>query len=130
MLSVYEGATQAAACGAAAVACNDDGCGVNGHRSSVRVLVQGHVQLLIRVASYGTSGPTGTFPLRVEEDAVPVGDVNTDGCVDVIDLLYLIAAFGSYSGDANYNHDCDFNSDGAVDVIDLLYMVQTFGTCV
>ncbi len=58
-----------------------------------------------------------------------VGDVNNDGCVDVVDLLYLVDAFGAVTGDANYNPACDFNSDGSVDVIDLLTMVDNFGTC-
>jgi hypothetical protein len=55
------------------------------------------------------------------------GDVNGDHSVDVVDLLWLVDAFGSVTGDANYNPDCDFNSDGSVDVVDLLYMVENFG---
>lgn len=54
-------------------------------------------------------------------------DVNSDGHVDVIDLLYLVDAFGSYTGDANYDPACDFNGDGAVDVLDLLDMIENFG---
>jgi hypothetical protein len=55
------------------------------------------------------------------------GDVDGDGHVDVVDLLYLVDAFGSAVGDANYDPRCDFNSDGGVDVIDLLIMVDNFG---
>ncbi len=57
------------------------------------------------------------------------GDVNGDGCVDVLDELDLIKAFGGYWGDAKYNPDCDFNGDEAVDVMDLLYMIPNFGKC-
>ncbi len=56
------------------------------------------------------------------------GDVNGDASVDVVDLLYLVDAFGSVTGDANYNPACDFNYDGSVDVVDLLYFVDVFGT--
>jgi hypothetical protein len=56
------------------------------------------------------------------------GDVNGDGLVDVVDLLYLVEAFGSVTGDANYNPQCDFNHDGLVDVVDLLDVVYNFGT--
>ncbi len=56
------------------------------------------------------------------------GDINGDGSVDVIDLLYLVDAFGSVTGDTNYDPAADFNSDGSVDVIDLLTLVENFGT--
>jgi hypothetical protein len=56
------------------------------------------------------------------------GDVNFDGAVDVVDLLYLVDAFGSMAGDPNYDARCDFNSDGYVDVVDLLTLVEHFGT--
>ncbi len=57
------------------------------------------------------------------------GDTNGDGCVDVIDLLEFIAAFGSAPGYPNYDPACDFNGDQAVDVIDLLFMIDYFGDC-
>ena len=56
------------------------------------------------------------------------GDVDGDSHVDVVDLLYLVDAFGSMTGDANYDARCDFNNDGAVDVVDLLDLVYNFGT--
>lgn len=52
------------------------------------------------------------------------GDINGDGGVDVIDLLILVDAFGTQTGDANYDAACDLNHDGAVDVIDLLTFVE------
>jgi hypothetical protein len=55
------------------------------------------------------------------------GDVDADGLVDVVDLLWLVDAFGSATGDANYSPDCDFNHDGLVDVVDLLMLVENFG---
>ena len=55
------------------------------------------------------------------------GDVNDDGFVDVVDLLYLVDAFGSATGDPNYDARCDFNNDGYVDVVDLLTLVENFG---
>ena len=55
------------------------------------------------------------------------GDVDGDGHVDVVDLLYLVDAFGSILGDANYDVRCDFNTDDSVDVVDLLILVENFG---
>lgn len=57
-----------------------------------------------------------------------LGDVDRDGHVDVVDLLFLVEAFGSASGDDNYDARCDFNNDGLVDVVDLLDLVYNFGT--
>jgi hypothetical protein len=54
-------------------------------------------------------------------------DVNADGHVDVVDLLYLVPAFGAVVADAAYNPACDFNKDGSVDVVDLLIFVNSFG---
>lgn len=48
----------------------------------------------------------------------------------MIDLLYLIQAFGSSSGQSNYLPQCDMYPtppDGAVDVLDLLVLIDTFG---
>ncbi len=58
--------------------------------------------------------------------AVP-GDVNGDGHVDVIDLLFLIDAFGTSRGDTAYNPACDFDASGTVDTTDLLALVGNFG---
>jgi hypothetical protein len=55
------------------------------------------------------------------------GDTDGDGHVDVVDLLNLVASFGTVTGDAGYSAACDFNSDGSVDVVDLLMLVNSFG---
>ena len=54
-------------------------------------------------------------------------DINGDGSVDVVDLLYFVDAFGSVAGDPNYDAACDFNSDGSVDVGDLLILIDYWG---
>jgi hypothetical protein len=55
-------------------------------------------------------------------------DINGDGAVDVVDLLYFVDSWGTLCGtDRNYDPRCDFNNDGAVDVVDLLIFVDYFG---
>ena len=57
-----------------------------------------------------------------------LGDLNGDGHVDSLDLLILAQAWGSVSGNANYDWLCDINSDGSVNVIDLLLLADNWGT--
>ncbi len=62
--------------------------------------------------------------------AIPAGDIDRDGHVDVIDLLWLVYAFGSRMGDENYSPAADLYPcpvDGEVDVVDLLVLVANFG---
>jgi hypothetical protein len=56
-----------------------------------------------------------------------VGDIEPDGSVDVVDLLWFVDAFGSAAGDGNYDAACDLNHDDSVDVVDLLMLVDNFG---
>lgn len=74
----------------------------------------------------GTVGK-GKNRISITAPAGLVGDVNGDGSVDVVDLLYFVDAFGSVAGDATYDPRCDFNNDGGVDVVDLLMLVENFG---
>jgi hypothetical protein len=55
------------------------------------------------------------------------GDVDGDGHVDVVDLLYFVDTFGLVLGDPGFDSRCDFNADGSVDVVDLLSLVENFG---
>ncbi len=75
----------------------------------------------------GAAGSLGADKIIVVNGVHLVGDVNNDGHVDVVDLLLFSDAFGSATGDANYNPACDFDSDGSVDVIDVLYLAENFG---
>jgi subtilisin family serine protease len=54
------------------------------------------------------------------------GDTNSDGYVDVVDLLSLVYSFGLCSGDPGFDVTCDFNDDGCVDTVDLLTLVYNW----
>jgi hypothetical protein len=87
------------------------------------------VNVLIRPVAEMAAAPPGTYSDQVTFNSYPrlVGDVNGDGTVDVVDLLTLVAAFGTKVGDPAYDVTCDFGGDGSVDVADLVYLVGTFG---
>ena len=78
-------------------------------------------------AGSATSTPWATSARSEHSPGGWLGDVDGDGHVDVLDLLYLVDAFGSSGGDPNYDITCDFNSDGSVDVAHLLVLVDRFG---
>ena len=52
------------------------------------------------------------YGYRIKQ-SVNICDINKDGYVDVEDLLYFVDAFGSVTGDPNYDSRCDFNSDNS-----------------
>jgi hypothetical protein len=51
---------------------------------------------------------------------VPVGDINFDGVVDVLDFLELLAHWGGAGGPA------DVNDDGVVNVLDFLLLLANW----
>ncbi len=55
------------------------------------------------------------------------GDVDGDGDVDLADLAELLAAYGSCTGDANYNPDADLDDSGCVDLSDLAMLLAHYG---
>jgi len=52
----------------------------------------------------------------------PCPDPNSDGTIDILDILVVLSEFGNESGPA------DVNSDGVVDVVDILYILAFWGT--
>ena len=55
------------------------------------------------------------------------GDLDGDGDTDLSDLAALLAAYGTFSGDPNYNPAADFDSDGDVDLADLAFLLADYG---
>lgn len=56
-----------------------------------------------------------------------LGDLNGDGIVDVSDAILAAKAFGSHSGDPNWNPEADLNGDGTVDIFDIIMLARNFG---
>lgn len=76
----------------------------------------------LNIAVNAGSGPNVVYidNIRILRDN-GLGDVNGDGCVDDVDLLAILFAFGNTSGPE------DLNVDGSVDDIDLLEVLFNFG---
>jgi hypothetical protein len=82
-------------------------------------------QPAVGVMSGGSYALTGGFW------AVPAakpGDINGDGKVNVVDLLYLADSFGMNEANTGFLPYDDLNDDGNVDVADLLILAPFLGT--
>jgi hypothetical protein len=55
-----------------------------------------------------------------------VGDVNDDGCVDILDLVAVGSQFGSTAPDPAA---ADINGDGLVDIVDIVLVARDLGLC-
>jgi hypothetical protein len=74
------------------------------------------------------AGPLQALSLREQTDAsLPCpGDVDSNGVVDIEDLLSVISQFG---GDCTSGCTADGNGDGQVNIDDLLIVIGAFGSC-
>ncbi|GAI12678.1 unnamed protein product, partial [marine sediment metagenome] len=56
------------------------------------------------------------------------GDFDGDGDIDIFDFAYFADAYGSETGDPNYNAIGDFDDDGDIDIFDFAYFADVYGT--
>ena len=56
-----------------------------------------------------------------------VGDVNSDGVVNNLDIIDLSKTYGSIKASARWNPECDFNRDNKVDAVDLSDLGENYG---
>ena len=55
------------------------------------------------------------------------GDINSDGKVDLQDLVLLANAYGSRPHDAKWNYYADINGNNIVDLVDLVILAKHYG---
>lgn len=68
-----------------------------------------------------------TFSTFAIGSEVRLGDINTDGVVNYVDLAMFAASYGSAQGEALYRRTADLNSDGRIDVVDLGIFAANYG---
>jgi len=62
------------------------------------------------------------------DDCECLGDMDLDGVITLADLSILLSAFGTCTGEPNYNPAADFDASGCVDLADLSCFLNRFGT--
>jgi len=56
------------------------------------------------------------------------GDFDADGDIDIFDFVQFADAYGSETGDPNYNAIGDFDDDGDIDIFDFVDFADVYGT--
>ena len=73
---------------------------------------------------------TDTLDNTLTDDSIEVcipGNINGDGAVDPLDLGIMGAAWGSFTGEPNYNPNADIDNDGSIGPLDLGTMGAYWG---
>jgi hypothetical protein len=68
-----------------------------------------------------------TFSVKSLVHILPLGDVDQDGNVDILDASTVALAFQSTPGAPHWNPYADINGNGIVDIIDVSIMAKNFG---
>ena len=89
-----------------------------------RDVVFGNITLKISGKLYNGSWFTGTDIVLVSS---LVGDVNTDGTVDIQDILVAALSFGSYPTHPRWNPNADFTKDSYIGIDDICLIARNFG---
>jgi len=55
------------------------------------------------------------------------GDLDGDGCVDLVDLATLLATYGTCRGEPAYNATADLDMSGCVGLVDLAMLLANYG---
>ncbi|HEY9060498.1 MAG TPA: GDSL-type esterase/lipase family protein, partial [Pseudobacteroides sp.] len=86
-------------------------------------------------APMSSSSPSSTStstPSPTNSSNVPTvkGDINSDGVINMADVILLATKFNSISGDGKYVAAYDLNNDGAINMADVIVIATNFGKTV
>jgi hypothetical protein len=85
-------------------------------------IISAKLSLSVSLLTQGVT--TFSFKINVIGSTTLLGDVNGDGSVNVLDLIIVAKALGTYPGDSKYNPNADINGDGVIDILDLILVAK------
>jgi hypothetical protein len=66
-------------------------------------------------------------PIYISLTQKPLGDVNGDRVVNILDISLVAFSFDCKSGDARWNSKADLNKDGVINIIDITLVAKDYG---
>lgn len=79
------------------------------------------------ITAVDTASLESSYSSEVSDMPYSPGDADRDGVVNGDDLIIFGSAFGSQTGDANWNANVDFDDNGVIDAGDLVILGRYFG---
>lgn len=78
--------------------------------------------------SMTSPSPSEIPPTPTKNPGVKSPDLNSDGAVNISDVMLLAQSFNSAKGDSRYKEAYDLNSDGAINISDVMKIAEKFNT--
>jgi hypothetical protein len=85
-----------------------------------------HLYDTVLKTNLGITVPHGTVDGFYQYTPIP-GDVNSDGIVNIFDLVTVARAFGTKPGEANWDPKADLKRDGLINIFDVVLVAKNYG---
>jgi hypothetical protein len=69
-------------------------------------------------------------PVSVSLIRKPLGDVNEDHAVNIVDVSLVARSYGCEPRDEKWNGACDLNQDGVINILDISLVAKDYGKTV
>jgi hypothetical protein len=97
--------------------------GVHFHKSTMYIY---QTEILFELMQGVAELEVGGFRLTTSSDCYYL-DLNNDGLINIIDITKVATAFGSKSGDLNWNEEADIDKNEIIDIVDISKLAKDFG---
>jgi hypothetical protein len=69
-------------------------------------------------------------PICINLTEKPLGDINEDHVVNILDVFIVALAFGAKPGDTNWDIKADLDANGVIDILDVFAVARDYGKTV